>query len=154
MASSDQRFVPKVHPAARAAEEDDPMTVHATAVVGDPDTMIRCLVEEYARMGWDAARILGLFRDPAYPALYALWQSCGEEGIRRRIKAVLRFQPVFHFAGDVRDTLESTDHQGPQLVDLGIPAHWRPVAVCGAAPKTATDGAAQSCKGGSHAKGQ
>jgi hypothetical protein len=82
-------FVPKVHPATRPVEPDDPLTLHATAVAGDPEVMLNCLVQEYAWMGWDTEEILRLFRDPFYPALHSLWCFYGEAGLRDRLSAVL-----------------------------------------------------------------
>ena len=52
MDSDPERFVPKVHPATRAVEPDDPMDLDATLVPGDVDLMFRSVVQEYAWMGW------------------------------------------------------------------------------------------------------
>jgi hypothetical protein len=125
MTVESDRLVPKVHPATRPVEEDDPMTLCAMPVMGDPDMMIRCLAEEYAWMGWTPDQILGLFRDPAYPALYALWQSCGEEGIRERVGAVTRLHRIFRFVGTVTEPPAQEEQSEPELVELGLPAHWR-----------------------------
>src|SRR5262245_19305051 len=73
MASPLPSLVPKVHPTSRPVEPDDPLTLHATTVAGDPELMLHCLVQEYAWMGWDAEQILSLFRDPFYPVLHGLW---------------------------------------------------------------------------------
>ena len=48
----------KVHPATREVLPDDPMEMHGFEVPGDPNLMLRLLVEEYARMGWGAEEIL------------------------------------------------------------------------------------------------
>lgn len=83
-------FVPKVHPATRPVELDDPMNLFAVEVPGDPELMLRLLVEEYARMGWGLDALLGLFRDPFYVAAHGLWLHFGEEELRRRLTAMLR----------------------------------------------------------------
>jgi hypothetical protein len=112
-------WVPKVHPTARAVEPNDPMTLHATPVAGDPDVMLRCLVQEYAWMGWDAGRILDLFHDPAYPALNGLLHWYGEAGVRERVAGLLRETGVFHFRATVREEPEP-DESEPELIELGI----------------------------------
>ena len=78
-------FVPKVHPATRPVEPDDPMNLFAVEVPGDPELMLRLLVEEYARMGWGLDALLGLFRDPFYVAAHGLWLHYGEEELKRRL---------------------------------------------------------------------
>jgi hypothetical protein len=117
MAVTPQRFVPKVHPATRAVEIDDPMTLHATPLPGDPEVMFRCVVEEYARMGCGAEEILALFRDPFYPALNALGERFGEAGVRERLAGVLRRTGVFCFQAAVSESPEPAAE--PELVQLG-----------------------------------
>jgi len=97
MESSAERFVPKVHPASREVMPDDPMTLWATPAAGDPDLLIRAVVQEYAWMGWDAEEITALFRDPFYPMLHGLWQVLGEADVRDRIDAVFHRCGVFRF---------------------------------------------------------
>jgi hypothetical protein len=79
----------KPHPARRAMEPEDPLNLHAVEVPGDPQRMLRMLVEEYARMGWNLEALLAMFRDPLYRAAHGLWLLYGEEELRRRITAVL-----------------------------------------------------------------
>ena len=82
-------FVPKVHPATRPVEPDDPMNLFAVELPGDPELMLRLLVEEYARMGWDLDALVGLFRDPFYVAAHGLWLHFGEEELKQRLVAML-----------------------------------------------------------------
>ena len=119
MKGSQPHLVPKVHPATRPVEPEDPMTLHATPVRGDPEVMLRCLVEEYARMGWNGEQILGLFRDPFYPMLNGLLGIYGEAGIRDRIAAVLDQTGIFCCEGTARDEPEPTEME-PELIQLGI----------------------------------
>jgi hypothetical protein len=78
-------YVPKVHPATRPVEPEDPMNLFAVEVPGDPELMLRLLVEEYARMGWGLEELLPLFRDPFYVAAHGLWLRYGEDELRRRL---------------------------------------------------------------------
>jgi hypothetical protein len=118
MVSSESHLVPKVHPLDRAAEADDPYTLHATPVEGDPEVMLECLVQEYAWMGWGLPQILRLFGDPNYPALNGLLAHYGEEGVRRRVAAAQGRTGVFRFSGTVRDEPEPDDDD-PELISLG-----------------------------------
>jgi hypothetical protein len=89
------------------------MTLHATAVLGDPAVMMECLIQEYAGMGWGAEPILGLFQDPAYPALHGLWLAWGERAIRERVHGILARSGVLRFTGSVNDD------PSPELVEVG-----------------------------------
>ncbi len=80
---------PKVHPAEREVLPDDPMAMHGFEIPGDPELMLRLLVEEYARIGWGLDSIMQLARDPNYQAFYGLFQRYGEEGLRERIAQTL-----------------------------------------------------------------
>jgi len=119
MDSSSERLIPKVHPATRPVEADDPFTLHATAVAGDPEVMLECVVQEYAWMGWDGEQVLGLFHSPFYPALNALLHHYGEDGVRRRVAAVLGRMGVFRFSGTVRDEPDRDDEE-PELIQVGL----------------------------------
>jgi hypothetical protein len=90
MESTPDNFVPKVHPATRPVEPEDPMNLFAVEVPGDPELMLRLLVEEYARMGWGFDALADLFRDPFYVAAHGLWLHYGEEELRRRLTTMLR----------------------------------------------------------------
>jgi hypothetical protein len=111
-------MVPKVHPATRGIESDDPLELHATAVVGDPEVMLECLIQEYVWMGWDREHILALFHSPFYPALNALLRHYGESGIRQRVAAVLARMGVFRVSGTVREEPEPEEDE-PELLPLG-----------------------------------
>lgn len=89
MTDSSKQYVPKVHPATRSVEPEDPMNLFAVEVPGDPELMLRLLVEEYARMGWGLNELLRLFRDPFYVAAHGLWLHYGEEELRRRLTELL-----------------------------------------------------------------
>lgn len=118
MSSSFERFAPKVHPATRPVEQDDPMALCATAIPGDPAIMLECLVMEYARLGWGSEQILALFRDPFYPTLYQLWRTWGEADVRTRLADVLQRTGVFRVREVLHDEPAPPD---PELVQLGMP---------------------------------
>ena len=63
----------------KECEPDDPMELHAHAVSGDATLMLDQLIEEFARMGWDAGRIESLFQDPFYQAMHDLKLKFGLE---------------------------------------------------------------------------
>jgi hypothetical protein len=119
MSASLENWVPKVHPATRAVEPEDPMTLHAAEVGGDPELMLQCVVQEYAWMGWDADQILSLFRDPSYPVLNQLGRFFGPDGVRRRVDALLERMGVFQVHGFVHEP-PLTDEPEPDLIQLGI----------------------------------
>ena len=123
MTTEPSRFVPKVHPASRPVEAEDPLSLHAISLEGDPELMLHCVVQEYAWMGCDGEEILRLFRDPSYPALHALWKHFGETFIRDRISQIVGRAPLFRVATKEQD--EETAAGQPVLIDLGVPANWR-----------------------------
>ena len=123
MATATERFVPKIHPANRPVEPEDPMSLHATSVAGDPEIMLQCLVHEYAWLGWDADHILGLFRDPFYPALNNLLQQLGEDRIRQRLHEILSSLGILHFEEVLQDDGDAKDET--QMVELGVPQSWK-----------------------------
>ena len=81
--------VPKVHPLDREMLPEDPLHIQAFEVPGDTELMFRVVIEEFARMGWDSAAIIGVARDPFYAALHGLWQLYGEKAFRDRVVQVL-----------------------------------------------------------------
>jgi hypothetical protein len=94
---------------------DDPLDLHGIEVSGDPELMLRMLVEEYARLGANTEFILELARDPFYQAFHGLWRSFGEVGLRRRVNEIIGR------CGVVRvKTVEATP-VSEQLVQINIP---------------------------------
>lgn len=117
-------FVPKVHPLDRAAEPEDPLSLNASLTEGDPEFMLRCVVEEYAWMGWNLEQLLGLFRDPFYPALYGMWSAWGEEVVRSKIGDILRRVGAFRFETAISEMPEP-EAADLELVEIGLPAAWQ-----------------------------
>ena len=132
MESDAERFVPKVHPVSRAVLPDDPLDLNATLAPGDVDLMFRSVVQEYAWMGWGVEPILGLFRDPFYPALHGLWEALGEAETRARVEAVLARTGIIHFHATVHEVEPDEEDMVPDLVPIGIPTAL--LGPCGTAP--------------------
>ena len=86
---SDSNGVYKVHPATRPVEPEDPLNLFGFEIEGDPDLMLRMIVEEYARIGYDSEAVMELTRNPFYQAMHGLWQLLGEETLRRRVDGIL-----------------------------------------------------------------
>ncbi len=112
------QFVPKVHPASRGLEPEDPMSLHATALPGDPDLMIRAVVQEFGGMGWNFNQILALFHDPFYPVLQGLGEALGETEIRRRVAETLERHGVHRFQCTIQEAPEE-----PDVVQIERPAN-------------------------------
>jgi len=92
------------------------MTIQATPVPGDPDVMLDALVAEFAGLGWDLESLLTLFRDPAYPMLYALRSSMGEAGLRGRIAKALERSSSAAYQAEVWEAPEEPEGT---LVQIG-----------------------------------
>lgn len=70
-------------------EGDDPMELVGHEVPGgDPETLARCFIEEYALIGMGEAEILELFRQPVYRT-HELYRERGEAWVRGLIRSVL-----------------------------------------------------------------
>ena len=116
MNSASSNAVPKIHPASREILPDDPLEMHAFEIPGDPELMLRLLVEEYARIGWGVDDVMQLARDPNYTAFYGLRRSLGEEVLRRRVAEILAR------CGVIRVTATETEPLSERLVQIDLPA--------------------------------
>jgi hypothetical protein len=101
----------------RQVEADDPMELVATPVGGDPEWMLRCLVQEFAWMGWGEADLLGLFHDPEYPVLNQLREYFGDEEVAARVRETLAASGVLRVRAVVDETPEPEDDE-PELIQL------------------------------------
>jgi hypothetical protein len=108
--------VPKMHPASREILPEDPLEMTAFEVPGNRELMLRLLVEEYARVGWDANAIMQMSRDPNYTAFYGLRQSLGEDGLRRRVSEIVAR------CGVIRTSAKESEPVSDQLVQIDLPA--------------------------------
>lgn len=107
---------PKVHPASREILPDDPLHLHGHELPGDPDVMLRVLVEEFARMGFGADQIITLACDPQYQAFAGLRATLGEDAMRRRIGEILAR------CGVLRTTTLQRPDESQRLVSIDLPA--------------------------------
>jgi hypothetical protein len=114
MTPNNETGVPKIHPASREMLPDDPLDLHAVELPGDPQLMLRLLVEEYARMGWNLESIMKLARDPFYRGFHGLWQLLGEQELRRQISTILSR------TGVTRVTTVETQAAPQQLVQIEL----------------------------------
>lgn len=76
-------WVPKVDPRTRPLEAEDPLELVAQPGLGDPQQMLRCLLEEFLAMGWEPQALARLFHDPSYPLLVQLERCVGAETVAR-----------------------------------------------------------------------
>ena len=71
----------------------DPMTLHGVVVETADDSamleMAECFIDEYARLGFDANRILHMFRTKGYAGPYMATEILGEEAIHDLVDLVL-----------------------------------------------------------------
>jgi len=71
-------------------EPDDPMELVGTEVPGGSlEEMAEVVVEEYARLGWDERRLLGLFKNPFFRATHAIYRAKGEAYVSELIQRTL-----------------------------------------------------------------
>jgi hypothetical protein len=108
--------VPKVHPASREILPEDPLEMYAVEIPGDPELMLRLLVEEYARIGFDVEDILRLARDPNFVAFHGLWKLYGEPELRRCVSEIRSR------CGVMRVTAVETEPLSDRLVQITLPA--------------------------------
>ena len=76
-------------PKNRPWEPEDPLHLNAATVEGNPEIMLACLVEEYARMGMNRQQIQELFDRPFFRATHGLKLLFGEGGLQKRIGQIL-----------------------------------------------------------------
>lgn len=115
MNNEHENAVTKVHPATREILPEDPMDLHGIEVPGDTESMLRMLVEEYARMGWDLDAIMHLARDPYYQGFHGLLGVYGEEDLQRRVSQILGR------CGVTRVKTVEAQAAPEQLVELKLP---------------------------------
>ena len=78
----------------KEAEVNDPMelvceTIPGDAGPGDAAFLARCVIEEFALIGYGAEDLFTLFRDPVYPMLNNILRKEGEAFVRNLIGQVL-----------------------------------------------------------------
>jgi hypothetical protein len=64
------------------ADGEDPMELVGVAAPADPSSQLEmayAFAEEFARLGENGARILGLFQNPFYAGAHAAYRALGQE---------------------------------------------------------------------------
>ena len=74
------------------------MHMQAASVTGDQRVMLECLIEEFARMGWDEHQIARLFENPFFLASHGLAKQFGRQTVRTCIAQTLQRCGVFRVA--------------------------------------------------------
>ena len=106
------------HPKDRPMEAEDPLQLNALELDGDPDVLLTCIVEEFARLGWDTNTILQTFSQPEYQGPYRLLKRLGPEGARQRVEQIIARCGVWR----TRTVEKAIEPQSP-VVDLTIGGH-------------------------------
>ncbi len=106
---------------AKPAAADDPMQVRGDSVPGDQQVMLQCLIEEFARMGWNANQIRLLFENKFFLASHGLAERLGQEAVRECIEQTLQRCGVFHF-----EMSESKPNQEPRICPLLVDGNRSP----------------------------
>jgi hypothetical protein len=91
-------------PLHKEAEPDDPTVLVGVAIPGDAESvreMAYAFAEEFASMGFDAARILALFRSPHYAGAHEAYKRHGEHEVRAIVDECLGCYGAVRFV--VRD---------------------------------------------------
>ena len=70
-------------------ESDDPMELVRERIPGETRFLARCIVEEFAQIGYGAEDLFTLFREPVYPMLNGILRGEGETFVRNLIGEVL-----------------------------------------------------------------
>lgn len=89
MPTTPPQMMPKTHPLDREWLVEDPMELMLTTVRGDGALMLRCLIEEFAWMGYGPHELLDLFSDPEYPVLGRLLAQFGRGRVIAEIETCL-----------------------------------------------------------------
>ncbi len=106
----------KVHPATREMLPDDPMQLSGFQVPGDPELMLRMLVEEYARLGWKADAIVGMICDPNHQLFGGLLELFGREALREKVEKIVAR------CGVIKVSFSEAEDVTEQLVQIDLPS--------------------------------
>ena len=73
----------------KEADPDDPLELVYRTIPGDPVFLARCIIEEFASLGYEGEDLFTLFREPLYPMLNCILAEGGEARVRSLIDQVL-----------------------------------------------------------------
>ena len=80
--------------ASKPAEATDPLVLNGVVLDGEVRGLARCMVEEFAQIGYGPDDLFGLFRRTDYRLMHMILLSEGEAFVRRLIDEVLAGCPV------------------------------------------------------------
>ncbi len=93
----DQNHAATIAPGStKPSEADDPMQIRAEWVTGNQRVMLECLIEEFARMGWEENQIAQMFENPFFLAAHGLRKRFGRETVHECIEQTLQRCGVMH----------------------------------------------------------
>lgn len=118
MNAGEMPWVPKVHPASRHVEAEDPLELVATPMAGDPSVMLDCILQEFVWMGWSAEQLLGLFDHPGYPLLGELRDHFGADVVEQQVRALLARSGQLRFRVFIAEPEAEEDEHVPELVQI------------------------------------
>lgn len=84
-------IAPRGPAADKELEQDDPFELVAVTFPVDEAAdfeMARCIVEEYALMGWGREQVGRLFTTPLYAGPHDVYRRRGDEFVKRAVSAV------------------------------------------------------------------
>ncbi len=105
--------VPGGPPFLKTPQPSDPLEMGAEMVEGDPSVMLTCLIEEYARMGWDAHRIERIFDNPFFLASHGLAKRFGRDATHAFIEQTLQRCGVYRFEVIEQKPIQPPASTGP-----------------------------------------
>ncbi len=73
----------------KEAEANDPMELVCETIPGETAFLARCVIEEFALIGYGAEDLFTLFREPVYPMLNNILRKEGEAFVCNLIGQVL-----------------------------------------------------------------
>ena len=94
----------------------DPMLLVGVEMPAGAETqreMVYAFAEEFARLGYDAAQILALFRKPFYAGAHGAYVNLGEDDVKAIIAETVAVWGRIRFV----------DHDSEPLLSIGGPRH-------------------------------
>ncbi len=89
--------------ASKPAEATDPLLLNGVAVPGEVRQLARCMVEEFAQIGYRRDDLFALFQRTDYLMMNMILRSEGETYVRDLIDEVVAEVPVFTITSSVSE---------------------------------------------------
>lgn len=96
-------------------DPEDPMEIVGVELSGQSEAEVRdmalCYAEEFARDGWNEAKLLAMFKNLFYQGPHLVWLQKGDSFVLSVIQEAIRmWQPVRHKASADSSFGEKGDH--------------------------------------------